>query len=297
MKKYIIFIPILLLVLAGCGNKSQDETREIAFELIDLNWFSQETPDMETSYEPEPIVGETKVTADFKGIHVTEGQYSSQPYDYIVYAPENADSSTPIFIFLHGNSDPGKTPSEILTKYKYLRYLNDSLWRPNVIIIVPISSYKSHWSQDVDNVKVMLSETINNYGGSMDNVYISGASAGADGLTTIAKNMECQGACYMAGHLNGSSGKMSVDEFLTLWQGKTVYYYRDNLAGGGYGYNKEFVEKVKEKASDYDVTFKMIDLEWNHDYALIDAVLLPEGYWDKKGQYCHDAISKLIYGE
>ena len=98
----------------------------------------------------------------------------------------------------------------------------------------------------------------------------------------------------MAGHMNGN-GAYSVDSFLNLWAGKEVYYYRDNLAGGGYGYSKAFVDGCKAKAAAYGVNFTAEDLNWNHSVGLVDATFLPTAFIDKNGRNCHDGLARLIY--
>lgn len=219
---------------------------------------------------------------------------SSGNLDYILYVPANATADTPIFFFLHGNGEVGKDMEVAVTRYAFLQRLKDGSWQPGCIIICPIAKRKSNWVAQIDNLNIIINEVTSNYGGSRNNMYLSGASAGADAMTRIAAKIPFRGAIYMAGHLDSSG---SVANFLTQWSGKKVYYYRDNLAGGGYGYSKPFVDSCVANAASYNVQFDWSDLNWNHSIGLVDATFLPSGFMDANGRPCHNGIGKLIYGQ
>lgn len=220
---------------------------------------------------------------------------SSGNLDYIVYVPANANANTPIFMFLHGNGEVGKDMEKAVTRYAFLQRLKDGSWQPGCIIICPIAKRKSYWTAEVNNLNIIIDEVTSNYGGSRNLMYISGASAGADAMTRIAAQIPFKGAIYMAGHLN--SGGYSVSSFLSLWQGKPVYYYRDNLAGGGYGFSRPFVESCIANAPLYGVRFSWTDLNWNHSIGLVDATFLPSNFIDANGRPCQNGLEKLIYGQ
>lgn len=222
--------------------------------------------------------------------------YSYQELNYIIYLPNNVSAATPIFLFLHGDVDVGCSYTTIVKHYQFLQRLKDGSWQPNFILVMPIGRKTCNWAAEADNVNYILQEVVSVFGGSYDNMYIGGASAGADGITPIAQNIPFKGALYLAGHLNGKKGKTSVDKVLSTWTGRFVVYYRDNLhKKGGYGYNPDFVAAMSANAPYYGVTFAMIDLNWNHDYGLVDRVFLPAMYQDAKGQNGLDAITNLIY--
>jgi len=222
---------------------------------------------------------------------------SNQSLNYMVYVPEGADKNTPIFIFLHGASDIGETFDQYVEKYQFARSLDYGLWKPDFIMVMPILATGKNWANMSNSVNTILNETIVKYGGNWDNIYIGGASAGANGLTAIARDISFKGVIYMAGYLGEVGNKLSTDSFLSLWAGKEVYYYRDNLfTDGGYGYVPEYVNECIERADDYGITFVQTDLNWNHDVGLVDATFLPESYTDLNGQTCHDAITLLIFG-
>lgn len=221
---------------------------------------------------------------------------SSQELNYIIYTPNNVNESTPLLLFLHGDGDVNQSFSSELKRYNFWSKLKNGEWQPNFIIVMPIGRKTGNWAKEQQNINILLVEVINNFGGSSSNMYIAGASAGSDGLTSIASNINFKGAIYMAGHLNGKKGKMSAKAVMKLWSDKPVYYYRDNLyKKGGYGYNKDFIESCYNLAPSYNVSFSMIDLNWNHDYGLVDATFLPSTFTDANGNPCHDGIQKLIY--
>lgn len=243
-----------------------------------------------------PMTADQTTGSPIAAMYLKYASSSSGNLDYILYVPANANANTPIFMFLHGNGEVGKDMEKALTRYAFLQDLKDGSWQPGCIIICPIAKKKSHWKAEVANLNIIIDEVTTNYGGSRSNMYLSGASAGADAMTKIAEQIPFKGAIYMAGHMNGN-GAYNVDSFLSLWAGKQVYYYRDNLAGGGYGYSKAFVDSCIAKAPQYGVTFTATDLNWNHSVGLVDATFLPSGFIDKNGRACHNGLGKLIFGQ
>lgn len=259
-----------------------------------------ENPDTQVAETPEqpsePALPATPDTGSpIAAMYLKYAASSSGNLDYIVYVPANATASTPIFMFLHGNGEVGKDMEKAVTRYAFLQRLKDGSWQPGCIIICPIAKKKSHWAAEVNNLNIIIDEVTTSYGGSRNNMYISGASAGADAMTRIASQIPFQGAIYMAGHMN--SGGYSVSSFLSLWSGKPCYYYRDNLAGGGYGYSKAFVDSCIANAPLYGVRFSWTDLNWNHSIGLVDATFLPSSFIDANGRPCQNGIGKLIYGQ
>lgn len=237
-------------------------------------------------------------TEDYK-LFCVNGEDSRQKLSYIVYTPSNCDSNIPIFIFLHGNGDKAQTFEAEIKRYAFLRHLQDGSWKPSVIFIMPIAQKKSSWSKEADNVAAIIEEVVENYGGSLDDLYISGASAGSDGLCAVAKKYDFKGAIYMAGHIAGSSNQLPTKEWFELWKNKRVFYFRDDKNGGGYGYsqNASYMDGIEKSQDDYNVDFDMVDLNWNHDIGLVDASFLPSEFMDANGRPCLDGISKLIEEE
>lgn len=285
--KLLLILLLLLFVLTGCGQ---------GIEIIDLHLKEVVDLDMPTHSSEEYQTYEA-VEEEFVSPLYTVYYFSSgQELNYFVYAPEGVSEETPLFLFLHGDGDMGKTPEEVMARYQFLRALAKGFWRPDIVVVMPIGRTPDNWHNEVDNIDVILHEVVDNYGGSFDNMYISGASAGADGLNSVAKNYNFKGVIYMAGHING--GGLNCDGVLSLWQGKPIYYYRDNLlTNGGYGYDPDLISALYKKAGDYNATFTAEDLDWNHTVGLVDATFLPETFVDANGNPCHNGIFRLIFGE
>ena len=225
-----------------------------------------------------------------------ENSRSVQSLNYIVYAPVNADSDTPILLFLHGIGENGTDYTNYINTFQFTKYLISQSWQPDMIIVAPILTGGSKWTAEKDNLYLLLSEVVANYGGSLSNMYISGFSAGADAISPLAKDINFKGAIFMAGYLGGSGNSIDTTSFLNEWAGKPVYYYRDNLYGsGGYGYQASYVETIAANAPYYNIDFRFEDMNWDHKSAMVDAVFLPNYYMDKKNQYCKNAIEELIY--
>lgn len=220
-----------------------------------------------------------------------DGRTSFQELSYILYMPANADATTPIVLFLHGDADVGETYSQAVNRYQFLRCLKNGTWQPNFIMIMPIARKSGNWANEKANVLNILKEVSVVFGGDLNKTYIAGASAGADGITPIAQSFDFKGAIYMAGHLNGKKGKMSAQTVMSLWQNKIVLYYRDNLQKrGGYGYDANFIQTCYTIAPGLNTTFYMVDLNWNHDYGLVDATFLPTNFKDDYGRPCFNAL-------
>lgn len=221
---------------------------------------------------------------------------SCQNLGYIVYAPENANSNTPIFLFLHGVGENGAGYDRFVGTFGFLKYLITGSWKPNFIVVAPIMVKGSNWTSQSGSIQSLLGEVIGNYGGNWDSLYIGGFSAGADAITPLAKSINFQGAIYMAGYMGGVNNTTDPYTLMSMWSGKNVFYFRDSLySGGGYGYQADYVNKANEIASSYNVNFIQIDMNWGHYSAMADAAFLPGYFVDSQGKSCHDAISDLIY--
>ena len=291
---------------ASANNEKVDGTSDKCEEVSDesKNIYdaeeNEEAIQEENHEENENIADQAQKEADDYKLFCVDGKDSRQKLSYVVYTPNGCDENVPIFIFLHGNGDKAQSFEAELKRYAFLRHLNDGTWKPPVIFIMPIAQKKSSWSREADSVASIIDEVIENYGGSYDDLYISGASAGSDGLTAVAKKFDFKGAIYMAGHIAGSGNDVPKSDWLELWKDKKVYYYRDDKnSGGGYGYsqNASYMNGIEDSTDEYDVNFDMVDLKWNHDIGLVDATFLPSEFTDANGRPCMDGISKLISGE
>lgn len=221
---------------------------------------------------------------------------SVQNLGYIIYAPENANSNTPVFLFLHGVGENGAGYDKFVGTFGFLKYLINGTWKPNFIVVAPIMVGGSNWVDQSGSVKSLLGEVIDNYGGNWDSLYIGGFSAGSDAITPLAKQINFQGAIYMAGYMGGVNNTTDAYTVMNMWSGKNVFYFRDTLyKGGGYGYQADYVSTVNSIASSYNVNYIQVDMNWGHYSAMVDAAFLPSYFMDNQGQYCHDAISDLIY--
>ena len=243
------------------------------------------TPDVQTPTGEGPSVKEYVTAAN-----------SCQALNYIIYKPENASSATPIFLYLHGIGENGAGYDRFISTYTFLKYLISGTWSPDVIIVSPILTGGSSWRDQAGNLSALLGEVITNYGGNWNNIYAGGFSAGADALTSLAQQINFQGAIYIAGHLGCSGNTVDEGTFLSIWSGKPVFYYRDTLYGnGGYGYSASYVANCQTYCANYNCSFMAVDMNWGHYSALVDAVFLPNYYMDNKGAYCKDAIESLVY--
>lgn len=245
----------------------------------------------ESDNEPEPIRQYKPSVVEY-----VSAENSAQKFNYIVYAPENADETTPVFLFLHGIGENGTDYQSFMNIFVFLKYLISEQWQPNFVVVAPIMVRGSRWSDEGAEVRSLLSEVIDNYGGSWSNLYIGGFSAGCDAITPLTKVITFQGAIYMAGYLGGAQNTTDVNTFLNTWRGKNVFYFRDTLYGnGGYGYQADYVNRVAQMAPQYNINYIQVDMNWDHRSAMVDAILLPGFFMDNKGEYCHDAITDLIY--
>jgi len=294
IKPFICFAVIATL-LTAC--KTSNESPEVE-AMTDIQVVAENTQDkiQEISMEEQKKMEEAIPTPEPlpPEIKIVDAADSRQELSYILYTPSVYDETTPVFMFLHGNGDAGLTCQEVMERYAYLQCLEAGTWQPGVIFITPVGTQTSHWAEECDNVIAIYEEVLENVGGSRDNLYLTGASAGADGLTVIAQNIELKGAIYMAGHLNGRFGNIDADTVMSIWSGKPLHYYRDNLADGGYGYSKEFIDSCISLADTYNVDFQATDLDWNHDIGLVDATFLPAEIIDMNGNPSHDAVAKIL---
>lgn len=221
---------------------------------------------------------------------------SCQNLGYIIYAPENANANTPIFLFLHGVGENGAGYDRFVSTFGFLKYLINGSWKPNFIVVAPIMVGGSNWVNQSGSIQSLLGEVITNYGGNWDDLYIGGFSAGADAITPLAKSINFQGAIYMAGYMGGVNNTTDAYTLMNMWSGKNVFYFRDSLyKGGGYGYQADYVNTVSQIASSYNVNFIQVDMNWGHYSAMADAAFLPGYFVDSQGKSCHDAITDLIY--
>lgn len=221
---------------------------------------------------------------------------SCQGLGYVVYAPENANSNTPIFLFLHGVGENGAGYDRFIGTFGFLKYLINGQWQPNFIVIAPIMTKGSNWVNNQGNISSLLGEVIANYGGNWDSLYVGGFSAGSDAITPLAKSINFQGAIYMAGYMGGVNNTTDAYTLMNMWSGKNVFYFRDTqYKGGGYGYQSQYVNTVASIAPSYNVNFIQVDMTWGHYSAMVDAAFLPSYFKDNQGKYCHDAIADLIY--
>ena len=277
-------------------NLNLDSKDEIEVDLPEnVETGTEISKEKQEEQQEELTENETENVVEAKPLIWVSSTDSVQELDYMVYIPDSVDENTPIFLFLHGDGDTAKTFDEEIERYVFLKELNNGHWQPETVIVIPVSRKTGNWDNEAENVKAILDEVAANIGGSKENMYISGASAGADGLNTVAKLVDFKGAVFMAGHMTGKEEKTEINEWLELWQNKTVYYYRDNkYNGGGYGYkdNVALIDAIANEGSDYNITFSMVDLEWNHDIGLVDATFLPNDYTDLNGQCCHNGIEK-----
>ena len=224
------------------------------------------------------------------------GANSRQNLGYVVYAPENANANTPIFLFMHGVGENGASYDKFIGTFGFLKYLINGQWQPNFIVVAPIMERGSSWVNQAGSVQSLLGEVIDNYGGNWDSLYVGGFSAGSDAITPLAQSIHFQGAIYMAGYMGGVNNTTDAYTVMNMWSGRNVFYFRDSLyKGGGYGYQSDYVNTVASIAPNYNVNFIKVDMNWGHYSAMVDAAFLPSYFRDSQGQYCHDAISDLIY--
>ncbi len=248
------------------------------------------TPATPDSGSVAPPVRTTAVT------EYVSASNSCQGLGYVVYSPANANENTPIFLFMHGVGENGASYDRFIGTFAFLKYLINGSWQPDFILVAPIMVSGSNWVSQSGNLNALLGEVIANYGGSWNCLYAGGFSAGADAITPLSQSINFQGAIYMAGYLGGSGNSYDYTTFLSTWSGKNVFYFRDTFySGGGYGYKADYVDAVRNNAAAYNVNFMKIDMDYGHVSSMVDAIFLPSYFMDSKGNYCHDAISDLIY--
>lgn len=214
---------------------------------------------------------------------------------YMAYIPKQVDYNTKILLFLHGNGEVKTDWTEFIEKYKFTKSLNAK----GYIVIIPFEKKKCNWSKDYKKIDKIIDEICAYSGVVRDTeIYIAGVSSGADAVTDIARRINFDGAIYMAGSLAGWDEKISAKKFASLWEGKTVYYYRDNLFhNGGYNYDEKFVSKLADYSAEGTFNFYVEDLDWDHSHELVDAAFLPSYCLDAKGQRCHGALINLFGDE
>ena len=244
------------------------------------------------------LLFELSITPKTEGmnlLYVGSGN-SAQHLDYIVYKPQNVSADTPIFLFLHGDGEVNSDFVKVAKHYKFIRALLDGSWTPNFVFVMPLGKRKGNWVNEYNNVNIILDEVSKYFGGSKNNMYIGGASAGSDAISYYQKSGSFKGAICMAGHVGDKRSAVSANEIMNRWSGKKLWYFRDNLANnGGYGCDVDFLYSCAALAPQYNVNFRVTDLNWNHSYKLVDRVFLPENMKDAKGQPGMDAITNLIY--
>lgn len=237
------------------------------------------------------------VNAEATNVTFVSSANSAQGMDYIIYTPDNVSASTPIFLFLHGDAEAGASIMKVAKHYKFMCAMIDGSWKPNFIFVMPINKRKGNWTNVTSSVNTILDEVTHFFGGSLDNMYIGGSSAGCDAVIHYQAGGRFKGAICMAGNVGDKRGSLTPDQVMSRWAGKKLRYYRDNLASeGGYGCDPVFLYSCAAYAAPYNVSFTITDTGWKHDYRLVDRVFLPENMTDKKGQNGYDAITHLIYG-
>lgn len=230
-----------------------------------------------------------------KSIQVVSGNWiynddTEEQLEYVAYIPKHVDENTKIFLFLHGNGEVKPEGYNLFERYEFVR----SLKAYDYIVIIPLERKKSNFQKDSKKLNNIIDEVCD-YSGAVreGHLYLAGVSAGADAITDIAYKMEIEAVIYMAGSLKGKNTNASADEFATLWEGKDVYYFRDNLhEKGGYNYDEAYIEKLKELSSEGRFNFYTYDLNWEHSHCLVDTVLCPDYMLDEKGQVCYGMLDK-----
>ena len=247
-------------------------------------------------YDPQSPENQTPITNNAAFAEYVTADNSVQGLNYVIYCPANVTADTPIFLFLHGVGENGASYDRFIGTFGFLKHLINGSWQPNFIVVAPIMVSGSNWVKQQGNISALLGEVVSNYGGNTGNMYIGGFSAGADAITPLAKTIDFQGAIYMAGYMGGSGNTTDAASLLSLWSGKRIFYFRDSFySGGGYGYNADYVNSVRDLAANYSVDFIRVDMDYGHVSSMIDAVFLPSYFMDSKQNYCHDAINDLIY--
>lgn len=233
-------------------------------------------------------------------IHIVSGNWvyeneSDSEMEYMAYIPDIVTENTKILLFVHGNGDIKSTWETYFDKYEFVRHMNTDRY----IFIIPFERKRCNWQKDIKKIDIIIDE-ISDYAGAKreGNLYIAGVSAGADAVTNIARKIKFEGAIYMAGSLKGVEDEISAGRFAKLWEGKTVCYYRDNeYYGGGYGYDREYINKLKKYSEEGRFNFYYENLNWDHDHRLLDASLRSEYFFDEHGNPCHGALDRLFGNE
>lgn len=213
---------------------------------------------------------------------------------YLVYIPDKVSDNTQIVLFLHGNGEVNGDWNRVFERYEFVKNINTNRF----IFIFPLETKKCNWQNDIKKLNIIIDEVCMYTGAKRDgNLYISGVSAGADAVSDVASKIDFQGAIYMAGSLKGSKNKMTARQVADLWQGKTIYYFRDNLHGeGGYNYDEKFIAKLLNYSQDGSFHFVVENLNWDHSHCLVDAVFDSDYRRDGRNQNCHGMLDKLFVG-
>lgn len=228
---------------------------------------------------------------------IVNSSNSAQNLNYIVYVPDNVSAATPVFLFLHGDSESNADIYKITQHFTFMRLLLDGSWKPDFIFVMPINKKKGNWLKVTKSVNTILDEVTRNYGGSLDNMYIGGSSAGSDAVIFYQAAGRFKGGICMAGNIGDEDHLITPEQIMSLWSDRKLFYYRDNLDyRGGYGWDPVYFYDAALSSITYNVKFTIINTDWAHDYKLVDRVFLPEYMTDSKGQNCYDAINHLIYG-
>lgn len=239
------------------------------------------------------------VKADVCSIHYVSGNWvyedeSPSKLLYMAYIPDNVTADTTIILYLHGNGEVKSEWYNIFDRYDFVRHIDTNRY----IFIFPLERKKCNWNKDIKKLDAVIKEVCEYTGAVSDNnLYIAGVSAGADCISDVASVIDFNGAIYMAGSLKGYNGSLSANDVATLWQGKDIYYFRDNLyKDGGYNYDADFIDELVELSKEGTFGFYTKDLNWVHSHWLVDRVFESDYRIDKNNQQCLGMLDYLFVG-
>lgn len=112
-------------------------------------------------------------------------QKSASGLSYWFYAPQDASSSKPLILYLHGGSGKGSDLDKVLSVDGLPRYLQQSSLLPDAYVAIPqLPSSCKGWSDRASQLLALLSEVKQKY--SISSIALTGHSMGGTGTWDLA---------------------------------------------------------------------------------------------------------------
>ncbi len=221
MKKYLLFIPLILLL-----NLTYAE--EINTEIINKLFSNQQISNdsLFTLFANWQNYSQPQKTDVFLLEHNQVNDTLAAPY--VVYIPKgyNCNKKTPLIIYLHGGVSTKvfhDTPLEYAEQNYFTKYAKENNW----IIVYPMGNNDTAWWNlaGINNLKAQIRKLKSQYNIDDNRIYISGFSDGGSGSYHLTLNAPDNFAAFypLNGMISVGSIVTEIPVFLPNFRNRYVY--------------------------------------------------------------------------